>query len=206
MAPLCCPRSTAVKVVEWTQMPVMPILTGLHVQGPRTGIVRPAGHQPCACRHVPSYALFPASEEARAEAGLPLLEEILEQPRTIRGAAAAAAAAVAGGGAGGGGGGGDADTYQPLVLSDYSPLRLAFHDNDTAFMASQVGCVPIHSLHGLTRRPVVCLCHKIGHPHVLLHAAPVPGLLSPPRRPPARGATAIVSVPGPYFLHPHACR
>ncbi len=42
---------------------------------------------------------------------------------------------------GAGGGGGDADTYQPLVLSDYSPLRLAFHDHDTAFMASQVGCV-----------------------------------------------------------------
>ncbi len=26
----------------------------------------------------------------------------------------------------------------PLVLSDYSPLRIAFHDRDTRFMSSQV--------------------------------------------------------------------
>ncbi|KXZ46779.1 hypothetical protein GPECTOR_40g513 [Gonium pectorale] len=80
---------------------------------------------------------FRMSEEARFEAGLPLLEEILEAPQTVLssappGSAAAAAAAFMPPG-------------QPLVLSDYSPLRLAFRDHDTNFMSAQL-------IEGYTRR------------------------------------------------------
>ncbi|GLC56533.1 hypothetical protein PLESTB_001117600 [Pleodorina starrii] len=77
---------------------------------------------------------FRTSEAARREAGLPLLEDILEQPQVIL--AGNSGAGGGGGGSGGGGGGGSSPPTPPVVLSDYSPLRLAFRDHDNLFMSA----------------------------------------------------------------------
>ena len=154
---------------------------------PSPALARPLPGSPALAWPLPGSPAPPPplrSEEARQDAGLPLLEDILENPAAIARPqaaaagllAAAAAAAVpnaiggpaggpaagtaAGGGAGAGAGAAAAAAAAgaappaPLVLSDYSPLRLAFRDYDTQFMSAQV--------HGEARDGVVLLVLLVG--------------------------------------------